>query len=157
MPPATVNFWFEFASPYSMISALRLLRALTNRASPDDLRGLPSSQLPDLDDVRVVYRPIFLGAVFKAIGQQALPNVQVPVKGKYMFHDVQRTLNLLGCPGFPSSRPKHWPPNPALAGRMAWMLAQGPEFVSALARGGDIAQSNAGGLQPDATKVLAEF
>ncbi|KAJ2312992.1 hypothetical protein IWW51_000611 [Coemansia sp. RSA 2702] len=154
---ATVNFWFEFASPYSMVAALRLLRALTGRTSPNAevLQGLGSCQLPDLSGVHIVYRPVFLGAVFKAIGQQAMPNVQVPAKGKYLFHDVERTLNLLGCPGFPNKQPKHWPPNTALAGRMAWMLSQGPGYVCALDCA-DTSQSPAR-LQPAALKVLAEF
>ncbi|KAJ1839723.1 hypothetical protein LPJ70_004950, partial [Coemansia sp. RSA 2708] len=61
---ATVNFWFEFASPYSMVAALRLLRALTGRTSPNAevLQGLGSCQLPDLSGVHIVYRPVFLGA-----------------------------------------------------------------------------------------------
>ncbi|KAJ1859581.1 hypothetical protein GGH12_001028 [Coemansia sp. RSA 1822] len=151
---AAVNFWFEFASPYSMISALRLLRALTGRINPFVDSGLPSCQLPDLTNVSIVYRPILLAAVFKASGQLTLPGVQVPAKGKYMFHDVQRTLSLLGCPGFPNRPHTNWPPNTVLAGRMAWMLAQGPSYVCALDRNAREPSTN---KLEQGSKVLAEF
>ncbi|KAJ1754220.1 hypothetical protein LPJ58_004765 [Coemansia sp. RSA 1591] len=149
----SVNFWFEFASPYSMISALRLLRALTGRINPNpEAEGLPSCQLPDLSDVSIVYRPILLPALFAASGQTMLPGVQVPAKGKYMFHDVHRTLSLLGCPGFPARPHTNWPPNTVLAGRMAWMLAQGPSYVCALNSSGEPSATLEQGAQ-----VLAEF
>ncbi|KAJ2653589.1 hypothetical protein IWW40_000283 [Coemansia sp. RSA 1250] len=155
--PATINFWFEFGSPYSMVSALRLLRALTGQPNPnsEQLQTLSSCQLPNMDGVRIVYRPVFLGAVFKAAGQQMLPNVQVPAKAKYLFHDVQRSLNLLGCPGFPSARPPSWPPNTALAGRMAWMLSQGPAYVCSLDQ--DTVDSSRPEDDERPVKVLAEF
>ncbi|KAJ2844778.1 hypothetical protein IWW36_005047 [Coemansia brasiliensis] len=157
MPPATINFWFEFGSPYSMISALRLLRALTGQTNPnsEQLQALSSCQLPNIDGVRIVYQPIFLGAVFKASGQQMLPKFQVPAKTKHLLHDVQRTLNLLGCPGFPSAQPSNWPPNTALAGRMAWMLAQGPAYVCALDKDTNISAKFEEDERP--VKVLAEF
>ncbi|KAJ2157212.1 hypothetical protein GGF46_004657 [Coemansia sp. RSA 552] len=154
---ATLNFWFEFGSPYSMVAALRLLRALDGKpaSSTDAVNTLPSCQVPDLSGVRVVYRPMFLGAVFKAAGQQMLPNVQVPVKARYLFHDVERSLNLLECPGFPSSRPAHWPPNTLLAGHMAWMLTQGVDYVCALDR--NESPSGAAELEPDQLKLVAGF
>ncbi|KAJ2078540.1 hypothetical protein H4R24_004399 [Coemansia sp. RSA 988] len=158
---ASVDFWFEYASPYSMITALRLLRSLSEKTHPANeiLQGLSSSQLPDLEEVHIVYRPIFLGAVFKAAGQQIMPNIQVPVKGKYLFHDVRRSLDLLGIPGFPASRPANWPPNTVLPGRITWMLAQGFDYVRALDRGDDAAHESAGSrnLSQTQTKVLAEF
>ncbi|KAJ2135642.1 hypothetical protein IW136_004198 [Coemansia sp. RSA 678] len=151
---ASVSFWFEFGSPYSMISALRLLRALTGRTNPSpDTHGLPSCQLPDLRDVSIVYRPILLPALFAASGQKTLPGAQVPAKGKYMFHDVRRTLSLLGCPGFPDRPHSNWPPNTVLAGRMAWMLAQGPSYVCALDTSGEPSTK----LEQGALQVLAEF
>ncbi|KAJ2503466.1 hypothetical protein GGH96_000256 [Coemansia sp. RSA 1972] len=148
------HFWFEFASPYSMISALRLLRALTGRTNPFVDTGLPSCQLPDLTDIDIVYRPILLPAVFAASGLKMLPGVQVPAKGKYMFHDVQRTLRLLGCLGFPDRPHTNWPPNTVLAGRMAWMLAQGPSYVCALDRN---TAPSTNKLEQGPLKVLAEF
>ncbi|KAJ1965272.1 hypothetical protein GGI12_000876 [Dipsacomyces acuminosporus] len=158
-----VSFWFEYNSPYSMITALRLLAALTKKPVPGaSVLGLPSSEVPSLDNISIAYRPLFLGAIFKAIGQQALPNVQVPVKGAYMFHDVSRTLRLLGCDGFPTTRPKFWPRNSVLAGRMTWLLAQGTEYINSLDSGDEgktrqISVSSQLPLQQPQTKVLAEF
>ncbi|KAJ2780023.1 hypothetical protein H4R18_003678 [Coemansia javaensis] len=154
---STLSFWFEYASPYSMISALRLLRALTGGGG-GSVPALGGCQVPDLGSVQVVYRPVFLGAVFKAAGQPALPNMSVPGKGRYLFHDVKRTLDLLGSPGFPSSRPAHWPPSTQLAGRMTWLLAQGLEYVGALDRGDAPEPRHAPVLLPaEQTRVLAEF
>ncbi|KAJ1821680.1 hypothetical protein LPJ56_003196 [Coemansia sp. RSA 2599] len=158
--PTIVNFWFEFASPYSMISALRLFYALSNKHAPNaaQAQNLPSCHVPDLENIRVNYRPIFLGGVFKAVGQQFLPNVAVPIKGSYLFHDVQRSLNLFGCPGFPGTRPALWPRNTALAGRMAWMLSQGPEYIRILDSGRRppaVLQSKQ--LEWAHTKTMAEF
>ncbi|KAJ1719115.1 hypothetical protein LPJ61_006380, partial [Coemansia biformis] len=160
MPPATICFWFEFASPYSMVSALRLARALAGgtSANAEAIRGLATCQLPDLDGLRVVYRPVFLGGLFKAAGQPALPNMQVPAKARYLFHDVKRSLDLLGCPGFPSTRPATWPPNTLLAGRMAWLLAQGPKFIRALEHAdGPLSAPGARPLPHEQTLMLAEF
>ncbi|KAI8325965.1 thioredoxin-like protein [Martensiomyces pterosporus] len=156
--PRTISFWFEYASPYSMITALRLFHAISQKAAPAAAsRGLPSCEVPSLDGVRVVYRPIFLGAVFKAVGQQFLPNIQVPVKGSYMFHDVSRALTLLGCQGFPTAQPKGWPRNTALAGRMTWLLAQGPEYISSLDKDQEQRGVVSSELEASQTKVLSEF
>ncbi|KAJ2785089.1 hypothetical protein GGI15_002029 [Coemansia interrupta] len=159
--PAVINFWFEFASPYSMISALRLFHALTNTPAPrpTSIRNIPSCSLPPLTNIRIAYQPIFLGALFKAVGNQQLPNMTVPLKGHYLFHDVHRSLNLFGCPGFPESRPQWWPRNTALAGRMAWMLTQGPEYIRVLDSGRRPSKVvvQDGGMQGAEARVVAEF
>ncbi|KAJ2743512.1 hypothetical protein GGI20_003697 [Coemansia sp. BCRC 34301] len=161
MAPATVNFWFEFVSPYSMISALRLFYALNPKHAPAAaglLRGSPSGEVPDLSDVNVVFRPISLGAVFKAAGQIPLPIMAIPIKGKYMFHDVARSLNALGQPGFPLTKPASWPPNSTVAGRMTWMLTQGVDYVNSLNSGSRVVAASPGQVLPLAqTKVIAEF
>ncbi|KAJ2807213.1 hypothetical protein H4R21_000566 [Coemansia helicoidea] len=155
---ATINFWFDFASPYSMISVLRLARAMAGTGSSDVVRGLASCQAPDLAGVGVVFKPVFLGGLFKEVGQAALPNMQVPAKGKHLFQDVRRSLDLLGVRGFPATRPASWPPNPVLADRMAWLLAQGPDYVRALDSGDASPPATpAGPLPPRPTAVLAEF
>ncbi|KAJ2855031.1 hypothetical protein GGI22_004284 [Coemansia erecta] len=160
MVPRTLSFWFEFASPYSMVSALRLFRALTvapGSAETSSVRGLPSCQLPDLSEINVVYKPILLGPVFKAVGQQMMPNVQVPIKGRYMFHDIERMLNILGCPGFPDVQPQSWPPNTALSARMAWLLSQGSEYIHAVDNGVNPAGGSGKQLGSRELEVLAEF
>ncbi|KAJ2406419.1 hypothetical protein H4218_000232 [Coemansia sp. IMI 209128] len=158
MSPATVSFWFEYASPYSMLTALRLLYALSPQRVPLTaaglLRGSPSCEVPDLSKTKIVYRPFSLGPVFKAAGQVSLPNMSVPIKGKYLFHDVARSTDMLGQPGFPQQRQENWPPNSAMAGRLTWMLAQGFEYVKGLSAGN---QGPGGVLDLAETKVVAEF
>ncbi|KAJ2527212.1 hypothetical protein EV175_007565, partial [Coemansia sp. RSA 1933] len=115
---------FEYASPYSMVSALRLFRALTaTTTAATGEGGLPSCQVPDLSKVNVEYKPIMLGPVFKAAGQTMMPNIHVPLKGRYMFHDIKRMLDTLDRPGFPATQPQNWPPSTALSARMTWLLA----------------------------------
>ncbi|KAJ2837843.1 hypothetical protein FBU31_001055 [Coemansia sp. 'formosensis'] len=160
MSPATLCFWFEYASPYSMITALRLLYALSPERVPLTLaaagllRGSPSCDIPDLSETSVVFRPFSLGPVFKAAGQVALPNMAVPIKAKYLFHDVARALDVLGQPGFPLQRSTTWPPSSTIAGRMTWMLTQGTDYVNSPS-----AETPVSGRVLDLaqTKVIAEF
>ncbi|KAJ2319194.1 hypothetical protein GGI00_006451 [Coemansia sp. RSA 2681] len=161
MSPTTLNFWFEFASPYSMSSALRLFYALTSKQAPavaSLTRGSPSCDIPDLSNVNIVFRPVNLGALFKAVGQQPLPIMAIPIKGQYMFHDIARSLDTLGQPGFPLSSPANWPPNSTVAGRMTWMLTQGADYVNSLSAGSQAVSASPGQVLPLAqTKVVAEF
>ncbi|KAJ1942232.1 hypothetical protein FBU59_003259 [Linderina macrospora] len=151
-----IHFWFEYASPYSMLSALRIFHA-TRKTLPTKLtNGSPATHIPDISSVQLVVRPVFLGAVFKMQGQGFLPNMRVPIKAAYLFHDVSRTLDQLGFKGFPRTPPKSWPRNTVLAGRMTWMLAQGTEYIQALDRGEAPAAINAP-LAEDVTRVVAEF
>ncbi|KAJ2663188.1 hypothetical protein IWW48_001509 [Coemansia sp. RSA 1200] len=165
MAPPALCFWFEFSSPYSMVSALRLFRALNEAPPVPAHQILPSNGQLDISEVSIAYRPILLGPVFKAIGQQPLPAMQIPTKGKYMFHDVERTLNTLDCPGFPGTPLSNWPPNPILPARMAWLLSQGFEYIRAVDSGTEQAPpaptttgSGSVGRQGHALlKVLSEF
>ncbi|KAJ1942117.1 hypothetical protein EC988_006577, partial [Linderina pennispora] len=151
-----IHFWFEYASPYSMLSALRIFHA-TRKTLPTNLTaGSPATHIPDLDKVQLVVRPVFLGAVFKMQGQGFLPNMRVPIKAAYLFHDVSRTLDQLGFKGFPRAPPKTWPRNTVLAGRMTWLLAQGAAYVNRLDAGQSPEPVNAP-LGEAATRVLAEF
>ncbi|KAJ2561097.1 hypothetical protein GGH95_004774 [Coemansia sp. RSA 1836] len=161
MSPATVNFWFDFVSPYSMTSALRLFYALTSKQASTAAsltRGSPTCDIPDLSNVNIVFRPINLGALFKAVGQQPLPIMAIPIKGQYMFHDIARGLDALGHPGFPLSSPANWPPSSNVAGRMTWMLTQGTDYINSLSAGSQAVSASLGQVLPLAqTKVVAEF
>lgn len=155
---ATLSFWFEFASPYAMLAALRLRYALRQMTSTNSRStGSSSCQIPDIENIHLAYRPFMLGAVFKAVGQTMLPNAQVPVKGRYMFHDVRRTMDILGHRGFLGGKLQNWPPNSVLPGRMSWMLAQGNDYVKQLANNGNAFQQTPSSLTLEQTKVLAEF
>lgn len=72
----TVEFYFDFSSPYSYLAA---------------------TQLPDLVKrvgARIDYRPFVLAAVFKATTND-MP-AKVPAKGQYMFKDLERWAEFYG-------------------------------------------------------------
>jgi 2-hydroxychromene-2-carboxylate isomerase len=73
----TLDFYFDFGSPAAYIAHQRL------------------RQLRDQYDLEVVYRPMLLGGVFKATGNNS--PVAIPAKGKYMMTtDLPRFLRRYG-------------------------------------------------------------
>jgi 2-hydroxychromene-2-carboxylate isomerase len=72
MAKATINFWFDFASTYSYPAAIRI-RAVAFREA-----------------VNVNFRPFLLGPIFKAQGWDTSPFNLYPIKGSYMWRDLQR-------------------------------------------------------------------
>jgi 2-hydroxychromene-2-carboxylate isomerase len=106
-----VEFWFEFASTYSYPAARRIEAAAT-------AKGIP-----------VVWRPFLLGPIFHEVGWDDSPFNIYPVKGRYMWRDLER---LCAGYGFEMRRPSKFPRGSLLAARLAcrfdtesWM----PEFV----------------------------
>lgn len=73
-----IDFYFDFASPYAYLASVRI-DALSERV------GRP-----------VRWRPILLGAVFKISGGQ--PNLNKPLQGDYLRHDVPRCARLWDIP-----------------------------------------------------------
>ncbi|MEM7565918.1 MAG: 2-hydroxychromene-2-carboxylate isomerase [Pseudomonadota bacterium] len=67
-----VTFWFDFASTYSWLSAMRL-------EEEAEARG-----------VETVWKPFLLGPIFKRQGWDSSPFVLQPAKGRYMVRDVER-------------------------------------------------------------------
>ena len=74
----SVEFFFDFGSPTSYLAYTQLPR-LIERTGAD-----------------VIYRPMLLGGVFKATGNQS--PVAVPAKGKWMFGDMARFASRYGVP-----------------------------------------------------------
>lgn len=70
--PSSVTFWFEFASPYSYLSAMRI-------DAEAQVRG-----------VDVTWKPFLLGPIFKAQGWDTSPFSIYPAKGENMWRDMQR-------------------------------------------------------------------
>ena len=94
-----IEFWYEFASTYSYPAAMRI-EALAADAG-----------------VAVAYRPFLLGPLFHE--QQGLndsPFNAVPVKGKYMWRDMERICEE---EGLPLVHPSQFPRNTLLAARVA--------------------------------------
>ena len=111
MTRPSIEFWFEFASTYSYLSAMRL---------PDAARGA---------GLEVVWRPFLLGPILAEQGWSGSPFSVLPAKGAYMWRDVERRAARLGL-GF--RRPDPFPQNGLLAARVA-TAALGAEAEAAVA------------------------
>jgi 2-hydroxychromene-2-carboxylate isomerase len=72
MPGPTLDFWFEFESTYSYPAAMRIER------------------LADSSGVTIRWRPFLLGPIFGAQGWNDSPFNIYPVKGRYMWRDLER-------------------------------------------------------------------
>lgn len=94
-----IEFWYEFASTYSYPAAMRI-EALAEEAG-----------------VEIAWRPFLLGPLFHE--QQGLtdsPFNAVPVKGQYMWRDLERVCE---AEGLPLVHPSQFPRNTLLAARVA--------------------------------------
>ncbi len=94
----SIDFWYDFASTYSYLSAMRI------------------SDLAASAGVDVRWRPFLLGPIFAAQGWNNSPFVLYPAKGKYMWRDVERRCRLHGLS---LKRPAPFPQNSLSAARVA--------------------------------------
>ena len=67
-----MDFFYEFASTYSYIAAMRI------------------APLAQAAGVAVRWRPFLLGPIFKAQGWDTSPFNLYPAKGAYMWRDMER-------------------------------------------------------------------
>jgi 2-hydroxychromene-2-carboxylate isomerase len=111
-----LHFWFEFASTYSYLAAWRVEAEARARG------------------VEVVWEPFLLGPIFAAQGWNDSPFNIYPVKGRYMWRDMER---LCTAQGLPLVRPSQFPRSGLLAARIVcagrgepWV----PSFVRAVYR-----------------------
>jgi 2-hydroxychromene-2-carboxylate isomerase len=112
----TLDFFYEFASSYSYIAAMRIAR------------------LAETAGVTVRWRPFLLGPIFKAQGWDSSPFNLYPAKGRYMVRDCERQCEELGLT---FRLPQPFPQNSLLAARVACVgLEQGwgEEFSRAVYR-----------------------
>lgn len=98
----TLAFWYEFASTYSYPAAFAVEEAAARAG------------------VTVVWRPFLLGPIFAAQGWRDSPFNLYPVKGAYMWRDMER---LCARQGLPLRRPSGFPRHSVLAARVALALA----------------------------------
>ncbi len=99
---AKIDFFYEFASTYSYLAAMRI----------DDLA---------LEyDVDVQWRPFLLGPIFKAQGWDTSPFNIYPDKGRYMARDLERLAEAQGLPKF--KMPVTFPAHSVLPSRVALCL-----------------------------------
>jgi len=113
-PP--LQFWFDFGSTYSYPAALRIEQA--TRAA----------------GVNVLWKPFLLGPIFKLQGWGDSPFNLNPLRGTYMWRDIERICRRNQ---FPFRRPGQFPRNGLLASRVccvepdaAWV----PDFCRAVFR-----------------------
>ncbi len=106
-----LDFWFDFASTYSYVAAMRVEQVASARG------------------ITVAWRPFLLGPIFQAqLGIKDSPFNAFPVRGRYMWRDVER---LCAKYGIPWRRPSAFPRNGLLAARVRYALgddACAPEF-----------------------------
>ncbi len=110
----TIEFWYEFASSYSYLSAMRIEALATARG------------------VGVMWKPFLLGPIFRAQGWDNSPFNLYPAKGRYMVRDMER---LCAARGLPFIMPSRFPQNGLLAARLAILGAVegwGPDFTRAV-------------------------
>jgi 2-hydroxychromene-2-carboxylate isomerase len=105
MQQEPLEFWFEFASTYSYLAASRIEEAAAAAG------------------VRVRWRPFLLGPIFVSQGWGDSPFNIYPLKGRYMWRDMERLAAELSLP---FRRPDPFPQNSLLPARVALFgLAQG--------------------------------
>ncbi|WP_170414935.1 2-hydroxychromene-2-carboxylate isomerase [Ruegeria atlantica] len=92
-----IQFWFEFASTYSYLSAMRIERAAAQH------------------NIAVEWHPFLLGPIFAAQGWDNSPFNIYPAKGRYMWRDMER---LTAQRGLPFLRPELFPQNGLKAARL---------------------------------------
>jgi 2-hydroxychromene-2-carboxylate isomerase len=68
----TIDFWYEFGSTYSYPAAMRIERQAKS------------------EGVTIRWRPFLLGPIFSAYGWNDSPFNIYPVKGRYMWRDLER-------------------------------------------------------------------
>lgn len=110
-----LEFWYEFASTYSYLAAMRI-------------EGLAKAA-----GIELRWRPFLLGPIFAQQGWNTSPFNLYPAKGQHMWRDMERETEALGLP---LTRPSPFPQNSLFAARIAALGQEswGPVFTRALFR-----------------------
>lgn len=113
MAAGRLEYWFEFGSTYSHVSTQRIGLLARERG------------------VSIAWRPFLLGPIFKAQGWNDSPFNVYPVKGAYMWRDMERLCAELDVP---FRRPSVFPRNGLLAARVA-LLGETESWIQPFACG----------------------
>jgi 2-hydroxychromene-2-carboxylate isomerase len=100
-----LEFWFEFASTYSYIAAMRIETMCRDAG------------------VRLVWKPFLLGPIFALQGWNTSHFNLNPRRGEYMWRDMERLCAKFGLPW---RRPSVFPRSTTLAARVACAIAGEP-------------------------------
>ncbi|HTD05799.1 2-hydroxychromene-2-carboxylate isomerase [Undibacterium sp.] len=109
-----MDFWFEFGSPYSYLSSMRL-PALAQRAG-----------------IQINWRPFLLGPIFQQQGWNNSPFIIYADKGAYMWKDMAREA---AKHALPFRKPGDFPRRAILPSRIALANEDAPwiaDFVQAV-------------------------
>ena len=128
MQAPMIEFWYDFASTYSYLSAMRI------------------EQLAEGHGVTVDWKPFLLGPIFQSQGWSTSPFNLYPAKGRYMWRDMER---LAAERGLAFRMPEPFPQNSLSASRVALVAADAgwlapftrAIFVRQFADGADIGAS----------------
>lgn len=103
-----LQFWYEFASNYSYLTAMRIEQASVTHG------------------VEIVWKPFLLGPIFRAQGWNTSPFNIYSAKGAYMRREMQR---LADERGLAFVMPEPFPANSLLAARIA-RLGEGSPWIA---------------------------
>ena len=109
-----VQFWFEFASSYSYLSAMRIEAEAEKR------------------EVAIEWKPFLLGPIFASQGWNTSPFKIYQTKGRYMWRDLERRSQQFGLEFNRPESDESFPQNGLSAARIALVGLQsdwGPKFV----------------------------
>ncbi len=98
-----IAFWYDFASTYSYLSAMRIEALATPRG------------------IAVDWRPFLLGPIFASQGWTTSPFNLYPAKGRYMIRDLER---LAADRGLAFRMPDPFPQHSVRAARVALAAAE---------------------------------
>jgi len=144
-----LEFWYDFASTYSYLSAMRIEALAGDRG------------------VSLEWKPFLLGPIFNAQGWATSPFNIYPKRGRYMVRDIERISQDRGI-SFKLAEP--FPQNGLAAARLA-MIGAGEGWAPAFTRevyllqfrdGADISKTDTlvkalGAVRLDADRLLARI
>ena len=111
-PRPPLEFWFDFGSNYSYLSALRIEAAAARLGVP------------------VRWQPFLLGPIFRSFGWETSPFVLQKAKGAYVWRDMARACRKAGLPW---QQPSVFPRSALLAHRVA-LLGADEAWIGAFCR-----------------------
>ncbi len=112
--PQTLEFWFEFASPYSYVAAMRI------------------ADLCRAGGVPLAWKPFLLGPIFQLQGWNDSHFNLYPRRGDYMWRDLERLTAKFDLPW---RKPAHFPRGSTIASRVVAAFADAAwtgDFVRAV-------------------------
>jgi 2-hydroxychromene-2-carboxylate isomerase len=111
-PGPRLEFWYDFASTYSYLSAMRI------------------EEMARAANVSIAWKPFLLGPIFQAQGWTTSPFNLYPAKGRNMVRDIER---LAAARGLRFALPAKFPQNSLMAARLA-LVGSGEGWIAPFTR-----------------------